>query len=631
MERAGFSATRGGAFSLIRENDVARFLANTLPRWRQAWSVRLGARLESVLATVDIAQPEFSLRRSSGENWLSLDLKLTVRGEPVPLDPAEIQRWLQTGQTHARTAGRRTLLVPTEAWGEMQEVLADCDVAQQPGAVRVRRDFAPYVADALAAQGFRAGANDAAAGPPPDVAARLAPELTAQLRPYQLHGIEWLAALAQQQRSGLLADDMGLGKTLQALAFAAWLHAMRPPRGPAAATLVVCPTSLVINWLREAARFTPHLRTLDLTGADRAQKFSQRANYDLLVTSYAILRRDIDAYRAADFSLVVLDEAQHIKNRASQNARAAKELRAPHRLVLTGTPLENSVLDLWSIFDFLVPGYLGTAADFRERYESPLTKTPEPRVMERLRRRVRPFLLRRTKEEVLTDLPGKLDYPTLCELTAEQREVYRAVLEQGRRDIFEHAGKAGRGRDRLAVLTTLLRLRQVCCHLDLLPAGDAKRAWREPSAKLDRAFELIDEAVDGGHRVLLFSQFVRVLHLLRDEARRRELAFCLPRRPDGGAAGGDRSVPERRGRAALLHQPEGRRHGAQPDRRGHGDPFRSVVESRRRGAGHGARAPARPGAQRVGLQADRRGHRGGKNPGAAGAQAGTLRGEPRRG
>jgi SNF2 family DNA or RNA helicase len=318
---------------------------------------------------------------------------------------------------------------------------------------------------------------------------------------------------------------MGLGKTLQALAFAAWLRAQAPP--PSAPVLVVCPTSLVTNWLREAARFTPHLRTMDLTGPERTTRFAARAEADLLVTSYAILRRDVELYRTAEFSLVVLDEAQHIKNRASQNAQAAKALRTRHRLVLTGTPLENSVLDLWSIFDFLVPGYLGRAPDFRERYETPLAKgRPDARVMQRLRQRVRPFFLRRTKAEVLPDLPPKLEHATLCELSAEQREVYRAVLEQGRREVFERAGKSGGGRDRMAVLTTLLRLRQVCCHLDLLPTGETKRAWSEPSAKLDRTFELIDEAIDGGHRVLLFSQFVRVLHLLRDEAKRREIPFC---------------------------------------------------------------------------------------------------------
>jgi superfamily II DNA or RNA helicase len=609
VEAAGFSLVRSGAatFSLISENQVARFLANTLPRWRRAWRVSFGSRLEATMAEIDVAQPEFSLRRPGagsglGENWLSLDLKLSVQGKPIPLDQAEIQRWLQTGQSHARTANQRVLLVPTEAWSEMKELLADCEVEQEPGKIRVKRTFAPFLTGALTAQGFRAGENVAADVPPPDVKAALDEKLWAQLRPYQAHGVEWLAGLAQQNLHGLLADDMGLGKTLQALAFCAWVKRReagpnyqisqmnqisegdedRIIRGPltvpkqvrlaqddellkvadatpaqglrrlpseegtaaqrAAATLVVCPTSLVTNWLREAARFTPQLRTLDLTGPDRPEKLGRRKEYDLLVTSYAILRRDVEHYRADEFSLVILDEAQHIKNRGSQNAQSAKALRARHRLILTGTPLENSVLDLWSLYDFLLPGYLGTAADFRERYETPLTKEPQPKLMERLRHRMRPFFLRRTKEEVLTELPPKLEFPTFCELTDEQREVYRAVLAQGRREVFEHSGKAGQGRDRIAVLTTLLRLRQVCCHLDLLPTGEVShgggdrekgrgqqegtRKWKEPSAKMERAFELIDEAMDGGHRVLLFSQFVRVLHLLRDEAKRRDLRFC---------------------------------------------------------------------------------------------------------
>jgi len=526
VEAAGFTLSRSSAttFSLTQETNVTRFLANTLPRWKQTWQVSFGSRLEETLKTVDIAQPEFSLRSGGGNDWLSLDLKLSVGGKPVPLDQTEIQRWLQTGQSHTRTASKRTLLIPTEAWGEMQEVLADCAVEQEPGQIRVDRKYAPFLTGALSAQGFHSLQNVSTDLPKPDLKSALNESLLSQLRPYQWHGVEWLAGLAQQNFNGLLADDMGLGKTLQALAFCAWLKAAGRDQNTSA--LIICPTSLVTNWLREAAKFTPHLRTLDLTGPDRAQKFSQRHNYDLLVTSYAILRRDIELYRSDTFSLVVLDEAQHIKNRSSQNAQSTKALRTKHRLILTGTPLENSVLDLWSLYDFLLPGYLGTATEFKERYETPLTKEVSPKVMERLRHRVKPFFLRRTKEEVLTELPPKLEHLTLCELTDEQREVYQAVLAQGRRDVFEHSGKQGQGRNRIAVLTTLLRLRQVCCHLDLLPHGDDKRAWKEPSAKLDRTFELIDEAIDGGHRVLLFSQFVKVLHLLRDEAKRREMNFC---------------------------------------------------------------------------------------------------------
>ena len=524
-EASGFARIRSGAasYSLIHENQVARFLANTLPRWRRGWTVVLGPRLQSTMEQIDVAEPEFSLGQSSGENWLSLDLKLSVAGKPVPLDTAEIQRWLHTGQSHARIADKRVLLVPTEAWGEMREVLADCEVDQEPGRMRVARTYAPYLTGALTAEGFRACDGNSNSAPAVSVQSRLDPDLWRQLRPYQIAGIEWLARLAAQKFSGLLADDMGLGKTIQALAFCAWLRRHESKPAPA---LVVCPTSLVANWLREAARFVPQLRALDLTGPNRADRFSQMDQADLLVTSYAILRRDAERYRAFEFSLLILDEAQHIKNRGSQNAQAAKALRSRQRLILTGTPLENSILDLWSLFDFLLPGYLGPAAEFRERYETPLTRGVDARAMERLRHRVRPFFLRRTKEEVLPELPPKLEYPTLCELSGEQREVYRAILAQGRREVFEHSGKGSRGRDRIAVLTTLLRLRQVCCHLDLLPSGDEKRAWKEPSAKMDRTFELIDEAIDGGHRVLLFSQFVRVLHLLRDEAQRRDLHFA---------------------------------------------------------------------------------------------------------
>jgi superfamily II DNA or RNA helicase len=522
---AGFSPARSGnaVLSLTHENQVARFLANALPCWRRAWTVTLGPRLQETFRQIDIAEPEFSLRPGSGENWLSLDLKLSVHGKPVPLDPAEIQRWLQTGQSHARTSDQRILLVPTEAWSEMREVLADSAVEQEPGHMRIAKTYAPFLAGALAAQGFSNQGNEAIFPKPPPVQTQLDPGLWSQLRPYQARGVEWLAGLAAQNFHGLLADDMGLGKTVQALAFCTWLRATTSAKGPA---LVVCPTTLVANWLREAARFTPHLRTLDLTGPDRATRLADAVQHDLLVTSYAILRRDVERYRELDFSLVILDEAQHIKNRGSQNAQSAKALRARHRLILTGTPLENSILDLWSLFDFLQPGYLGAAAEFRERYETPLARGVDLRVMERLRHRVRPFFLRRTKEEVLPELPPKLEFSTLCELTDEQREVYRAILAEGRREVFEHSGKSGQGRDRIAVLTTLLRLRQVCCHLDLLPQGDARRVWKEPSAKLDRTFELIDEAIDGGHRVLLFSQFVRALHLLRDEAQRRELPYA---------------------------------------------------------------------------------------------------------
>jgi len=321
------------------------------------------------------------------------------------------------------------------------------------------------------------------------------------LRTYQHTGVAWLQHLGANGLGGILADEMGLGKTVQALA---WL-ATRPSGKP---SLVVCPTSLVFNWQAEAARFTPGLKTLVLHGTDRQARFVEVTGHDLVITSYALLRRDIEQYAAWEFDTVILDEAQHIKNRFSQVAQATKALRASRRFVLTGTPMENSLDELWSIFDFLMPGYLGPAKEFRDRYEIPITQTQDAAARRRLRQRLRPFVLRRTKAEVAPELPPKIEQVTYCEMSAEQQAVYQAILEQGRREAFQEDSESKR---RLAVLVTLTRLRQACCHLGLLPD---QKEWTEPSAKLELCLELLDEAISSGHRVLLFSQFTTMLQCI---------------------------------------------------------------------------------------------------------------------
>ena len=244
-----------------------------------------------------------------------------------------------------------------------------------------------------------------------------------------------------------------------------------------------------------------------------------------MITSYALLRRDIEQYGRWEFDAVILDEAQHIKNRFSQNAYATKALRAAQRFVLTGTPMENSLDDLWSIFDFLMPGYLGPAKEFQNRYETPITKAGSAAPLRRLRQRLRPVVLRRTKAEVAPELPARIEQVAMCEMSAEQQSVYQAILEQGRCEVFEHSGKGGEAQQRMTVLTTLTRLRQACCHLDLLPAREGK-TWSEPSAKLDLCLELIEEARSGGHRVLVFSQFVSLLHLVETALRAQEITYC---------------------------------------------------------------------------------------------------------
>ena len=342
------------------------------------------------------------------------------------------------------------------------------------------------------------------------------------MRDYQLEGLNWLLSLHQRDLNAILADEMGLGKTLQTLAH---LTASRDASSASEVRLphlVVCPTSLVFNWLAEARKFTPQLRVLALQGPDRHALFEQIPQADLVVTSYALIRRDLERYRGLEFDTVILDEAQHIKNRQTQNAQAVKSIRARHRLVLTGTPLENSVLDLWSIFDFLMPGYLGTAADFRERYEGPITRAQDANAQARLARRLRPFLLRRLKRDVAKDLPEKLEQTSFCELTEAQRAVYQQLMEVSRAEVLNADPQSGQSR--MLALNALLRLRQACCDLRLLKLENTDAATA--SGKLDLFGELLEEVLDGGHRVLVFSQFVSMLTLLRESLDAQGVEYC---------------------------------------------------------------------------------------------------------
>jgi len=319
---------------------------------------------------------------------------------------------------------------------------------------------------------------------------------------------------------------MGLGKTLQTLA---WLSLARhDPQARGKPALVVCPTSLVENWNREAETFVPRLRRLVVSGPDREPLFTQIPESDLVITSYALLRRDLDAYRSHTFAVAVLDEAQHIKNRSTQNAVAAKQIAAVNKLVLTGTPVENSVADLWSIMDFLMPQYLGEYDDFRLRYELPIAAGDRDGELAqaKLRRKLHPFLLRRIKKDVAKDLPDKIVKVSFCPLTLDQQRVYNDLLAESRRTIGDLVKAKGFDRARFEILAILMRLRQVCCHLDLLKEHHKPGAYEAPSAKLDAFLELLDEAMDGGHRILVFSQFVTMLKLLRDEFEQRGIPFC---------------------------------------------------------------------------------------------------------
>jgi len=337
-------------------------------------------------------------------------------------------------------------------------------------------------------------------------------EFKGVLRPYQERGVAYLAWMTDRNLNVILADEMGLGKTVQLLA----LLASRLGRDSAPA-LIVCPASLAANWEREAARFVPALRTAAPRGGAREECLKNPGAFDLLILSYTSARLSRGLLRRMKFSYLVLDEAQHIKNPGTSNARSCKDLTADHKIVLSGTPLENSPEDLWSIMDFLHPGMLGTLASFRRRCAG-IADSEERRTD--LARRVGPFIMRRTKAEVASDLPPRTEKILFCDFSPDQRALYDRVLAEGRREIARF--DSGDNRRGAAIFTTLLRLRQICCDPRLLP-GDAGKGIS--SAKMELLNELLHENIDSSHKMLLFSQFPSLLHLIVPELENAGIPF----------------------------------------------------------------------------------------------------------
>ena len=532
LQRSGFAGPDAlGKLRLTGQNAVLNFFARAFPKLQRDWSVTLEERLErSAARNIERVQPQFHI--TSGAQWFDLGVVFAAGGGET-FAAADIQRLLLSGQSHTRLKSGKWALIDTGAVEELQEVLLDCAPRQHEQGYRISNTQAGFLEATL-----RQHADWRVQAPPAwrDRAARQSGEaklacpplggLEKVLRPYQKHGVAWLHFLRENGFGGILADEMGLGKTLQVLAFFSTLR--MPLSNPQSAIrnpqLVICPTSLVFNWVAEAKKFTPELKVLALHGPDRHARFDEIPASDIVLTSYALIRRDAERYRGLEFDTIVLDEAQHIKNRQTQNAQAVKAVAGQRRIVLTGTPMENSVLDLWSIFDFLMPGYLGTAQDFRERYEAPITRERDAAAQTRLGRRLRPFLLRRLKKEVAADLPAKLEQVSFCELTAEQRSVYQQVIEASRKGVLDAAGAAGAAKSRMLVLSALLRLRQVCCDLRLLKLDGVNPA--SASGKLDLFGELLEEVVDGGHRALVFSQFVSMLTLLKERLAGEGIEYC---------------------------------------------------------------------------------------------------------
>ncbi len=344
-------------------------------------------------------------------------------------------------------------------------------------------------------------------------------ELQKTLRRYQKTGYRWLKTLSKYQMGGILADDMGLGKTLQVISVL--LSEKDQSTKP---SLIVAPSSLVYNWESEIHKFAPDLKTNIIHGdpTSRQRLIQESASYDVIITSYDLIRRDIESYQEQSFRYCILDEAHYIKNHTTLSAKAVKKVNSEIRFALTGTPIENSLSDLWSIFDFILPGYFGTYSQFKKKYEVPVMKQQNLNLLSRIHQQVAPFILRRLKKEVLKELPEKIETNMYCEMEKTQRDLYHAMVYEMKEEMNQEIKEQGIERSRIKILALLMRLRQICCDPSLYLEN-----YKGESAKLKLCLELVDECISSGHKVLIFSQFTSMLDILGRELKAKQVEYLM--------------------------------------------------------------------------------------------------------
>ena len=345
-------------------------------------------------------------------------------------------------------------------------------------------------------------------------------KLNAKLREYQRMGYKWLKTLDLYKFGGVLADDMGLGKTIQIIAL---LLDCKEKEGHKT-SLVVSPSSLALNWKNEIEKFAPELKIKVISGNSEERKdlINDIEKYDLIVTSYDLLKRDIEVYEEKDytFRFIIADEAQYLKNNNTKNAKAIKQIKANTRFALTGTPIENSLAELWSIFDFIMPGYLFSYRQFKTTYETAIVKENDEETMNKLKMLIEPFVLRRTKKEVLTELPEKTITVLKNEMGEEQRKIYLSYLLKAKQEIQEEINVNGYEKSQIKVLAALTRLRQICCHPALFIDN-----YQEPSSKLEQCLEIIEDGITAGHKILLFSSYTSMFEIIEKELKNRKIEY----------------------------------------------------------------------------------------------------------
>ena len=514
---------RPRARSALAGRDVALFVTDLVPRLQTLQGVEVRMR-EDPPDFRDLGDAEVRVGLIPGVDWFDLDVAVTVGGAAVPV--AELISALAREQDTLFLADGGYVKLDSPELQRLRELLEEARAFtdQRSNRLRVSRlQFSWW--DELLALGVVEEQERAwvealrAAATAPEAAPPLPDGVHAELRPYQHEGYAWMARLRRAGLGGVLADDMGLGKTLQSLAMILDARREQPTAGP---FIVVAPTSVVPNWVAEATRFTPELRVTAVTQL-HARRGASLAEYvagaHVVVTSYALFRLEYEEYAALEPSGLLLDEAQNAKNHQSRAFACAKQLPAPVKFAVTGTPMENNLGELWAMFSIVAPGLLGSPKQFTDHYRGPIERGSEPETLDRLRRRIAPFLLRRTKDQVATDLPEKQEQVIDVELAPAHRRLYARQLQRERQRVLGLVEDIDR--NRIEVLSALTRLRQMAIDASLV-ADDAATV---PSSKLDTLLPLLQEAASEGHRTLVFSQFTRFLDLIEPRLAATGLGF----------------------------------------------------------------------------------------------------------
>jgi len=542
----------------IRDDAAAQLIDERAGDWRsQGWEVEVDEDFPWQI--VEVGDLEMAIHAAPGQDWFDLELGLRLGEKRIPLLPL-----LESALADARPAASRgrepqgagrvlqvridpkhIVRLPWERIAPLLDTLVELGDARRrlparKGGIGGRTSRAARVLrlsrlDLARVSGLAERGQLTWVGAPDlrQFAQRLAnfehvdtvaapTGLQAELRPYQRAGLNWLQFLRQYGLGGLLADDMGLGKTLQTLAHICLEKEQGRLLNPA---LVIAPTSLVHNWVAEARRFAPGLRALQLHGTDRWRDFDKIGESDIVVTSFALLARDIEQLCTSQFHLLIVDEAQNIKNPRTQAASAVRQLKATHRLALTGTPLENHLGELWAQFDWLAPGLLGDQASFSRLYRVPIERHGDEARRIHLTGRIRPFVLRRRKDEVAPELPPRTEIERFVALEGGQRDLYEAVRASMHERVRLALAEQGLDRSQVVVLDALLKLRQVCCDPRLVALSSARKVTE--SAKLELLMEMLDGLLVEGRRVLVFSQFTSMLALIEQALRARGQRYAL--------------------------------------------------------------------------------------------------------